>query len=147
MKELSNIDYYRRKGRLAFCPRCGERKKNYYAKCPACEFKPKSIETLARSIVLSTEQYYFRSDAWEHRTPSENGKFIEVNLIPQLERIAKSLQSGGSFPHSAEEDYWIERFRSKKKQRMPLSLACFLVLVFGGLLASIVLFVKFLLLK
>jgi uncharacterized membrane protein YvbJ len=144
MKGDTHYEQFRQSGRLAFCPSCGSKKNSYRAKCKTCGFNPQSEDrALARSIMLSTEQYYLKSDDWKNRTPKDNIDFISSNLVQRLVYASEQLKSGMKDVFDPEEEvFWIRKIVREKKVKMPWSLGCFLAALYIISATIVVLFFK-----
>jgi hypothetical protein len=143
------IATFRKSGVLAFCPRCGALKAEYRKPCKSCGLNPRSEDSdLARAILMSTEQYYMRSNDWEARTPVENAHVIETEIIPNLIEKASILSDRREVVFNPEEEsYWTQRIRAEKQRKPPKSFGCFLVTLYVIIGVVVILFIMLVLLK
>ena len=79
---------------------------------------------------------------WQQRTPKENSEFVEREIIPRLIQRSSELAAGRRIDFGREEDDWVLRIQDERHVKMPKSLGCFLILVFGSVLIIVILFVK-----
>ena len=138
------LQEFRKAGVLAFCAKCGERKSDYRKACKSCGLNPrKDNRLLARSILMSTEQYYIQSTTWKARTPKENADFIEREIVPALIDHATLLKDGKEVNFGYEnENRWMQRIESEKGRKLPKSLGCFMVVLYTFIIGIIFLFVR-----
>jgi hypothetical protein len=137
-------EQFRRTGVLAFCQNCGAVKSDYRKICKACGSNPRESDRIfARSILMSSQQYYLASKEWKSKTAAQNRNFIESELLPGLIEKASCLQNGKSVSFDPkEEEKWMTVVALEKHNKMPVSLAVFLVSIFLALLILVIFFVK-----
>lgn len=136
------IERFRKSGLLAFCPNCGEIKPECRKVCKTCGVNPRKDDlVLARSILLSTEQFYMRSNKWKAKSPEENRSLIERDIIPILVEKANLLRSRSKISFE-EEDYWMARIAKGKKQKVPKTFVFFLFALFSAVAIILFLFLR-----
>ncbi|HYG36123.1 MAG TPA: hypothetical protein VEC99_15135, partial [Clostridia bacterium] len=104
--------------------------------CRRCGCNPRADDLLlARSILMSTEQYYLLSKAARGKSPAENAARIETEIIPQLLAKRDDLANGHSVVFGADEEIrCTEMVRHARKLKFPKTLGLFLVLLYGSIL-------------
>ncbi len=138
------LDEFRKRGVLAFCPVCGATKAGFRNKCRSCGYRPQNnYRGLAKSILMSTEQYYLRGEEWAHKTPAQNTDHIEKEIVPKLIAQASALRGGKTINFAPdEEDHWVRRFSAAKPQKPPKSLLLFLAVLYALVIGVAVFFLK-----
>ena len=92
------------------CVTCGEMKKQVFAKCPSCDYRPQRDYEIARALILS-ETFTINDDVQLGRD------------FDQLETISEAIKRGRPYPYEHDEQqqvlYEYRRYLRNNSGKMP----------------------------